>query len=128
MFHTYISLNSFIEYVTQFFYMNQPLKVGFQTYCQTTNVYCVNNSLLKCKKYRYYLLRRRLKCLFHIVSIYIKNVLYCISCTKSERPCANKISVFRKNWTLSIVERFIEHNGSMKENADLVHFLVKCCL
>lgn len=45
------------------------------------------------------------------------NVLYCITCTKTERPCASNKPQYIGETGRSIVERFREHKGSIKENA-----------
>ena len=46
-----------------------------------------------------------------------KNVLYCITCNKSERPCSANKPQYVGETGRSIVERFREHKCSVKENA-----------
>ena len=46
-----------------------------------------------------------------------KNVLYYISCTKSERPCSTNKPEYIGQTSRSVCERFREHKCSVKENA-----------
>ena len=46
-----------------------------------------------------------------------KNVIYCITCTKTERPCAGQKSQYIGETSRSICERLREHKDSIKEDA-----------
>jgi len=46
-----------------------------------------------------------------------KKVLYCITCTKTGRPCAGQKSQYIGETSRSICERLREHKDSIKEDA-----------